>query len=233
MDRKTIKIFGLCCLILAGMAIGCRRHPSPGVDAPASFTDTRWLQGYRKTLEGGTIAYSSPQPDVTSALLVRSLDSRDFIAWETAPLPSRFPEEFAVYVWIFGMDVDAAPRSYDLLVNGVRRFRFSNPRDSLTRDWETPGEGGARLRFRVTMVDRHGDVFGYAAMKIPVSMLRTGGPQQLKVVGETAGSRVWYMTFQSPAEERASGAVVALWSHSSAVPRERVYPRCGDVPSRD
>ena len=43
--------------------------------------ETKWLQGYRKSLKGGTIEYHSAQPDVKKALLVRSMNAEDYIEW--------------------------------------------------------------------------------------------------------------------------------------------------------
>ncbi len=158
----------------------------------------KWFQGYRKSVKGGTIDYHSPQPDVRTALLVRSLDSEDYIEWQTEPVPSVFKEKTASFIWIFGMDVDANPYRYDLFVNGEKWFSFSNPETSERKEWTIKGPNKAELLFRVTLVDRHDDVFGYASLRIPAAALDRGKPLTLKVVGETAGSRVWYMTFQSP-----------------------------------
>lgn len=53
----------------------------------------------------------------------------------------------------------------------------------------------------MTFTDLHGDIFGYAFLRLPAVSLVPGEPLTLKVAGETPGSRVWYMTFQSPVEE--------------------------------
>ncbi len=164
----------------------------------AQIAPTRWFQGYQKTITGGTILYHSPQPDVRSALLVRSIDERDFIEWEAAPVPFDFNREFATFVWIFGMDVDLEPHQYDLYINGVKWFRFSNPTTSSVKEILAKGPENSELRFRITLIDRYDDVFGYVSMRIPVSSFPRGEPLTLRVVGETASSRVWYMTFQSP-----------------------------------
>ena len=165
-------------------------HPDSG--------ETNWLQGYHKSLKGGMIEYHSAQPNVTKALLVRSLDAENFIEWETEPLPTDYLGEYVNFIWIFAMDVDADPHSYELFVNGKKYFRFSNPVTSTRKEWKYRGPGSAELEFRVTMVDRHGDVHGYASMRIPAAVFERGKSLTLKVAGETAGSRVWYMTFQSP-----------------------------------
>ncbi len=167
---------------------------------PAQMAPTRWLQGYQKTITGGTIRYHSPQPDVRSALLVRSLDERDCIEWESASIPPEFNREYVTFVWIFGMDVDLESHNYDLYINGKKWFRFSNPKRSSIKEFTVNGPEGSELRFRVTLIDRHDDVFGYVSMRIPAASFPHGKALKLKVVGETAGSQVWYMTFQSPVQ---------------------------------
>jgi alpha-mannosidase len=161
-------------------------------------TEANWLQGYMKSLKGGTIEYHSAQPDVTKALLVRSLNSEDFIEWETEPVPADYREKYTNFIWIFAMDVDAKPCNYDLYIDGKKYFRFSNPVTSSRKEWTIPGQNDAELKFRVSLVDRHGDVHGYASLRIPTESLEIGKAVTLQVAGETAGSRVWYMTFQSP-----------------------------------
>ncbi len=170
----------------------------------AQLNHSRWLQGYRNTITGGTIRYHSPQPDVRTALLVRSLDERDYIEWEAAPIPPNFKREYVTFIWIFGMDVDRDPHNYNLYINGKKWFRFSNPETSFIDEFAVKGPKNSELRFRVTMIDRHDDVFGYVSMRIPAASFPSGKALRLKVVGEAAGSRVWYMTFQSPVHEGVS-----------------------------
>ena len=162
-----------------------------------AYSETDWLQGYRKSLKGGTIEYHSPQPDVTKALLLRNLNAEDYIEWETEPVPADYRDEYVNFIWIFAMDVDADPHDYDLFVNGEKYFHFSNPVSNARKLWKITGPDNAELAFRVTLIDRFDDVHGYASLRIPTSSIQLGKPLALKVVGETDGSRVWYMTFQS------------------------------------
>ncbi|MGB2905919.1 MAG: glycoside hydrolase family 38 C-terminal domain-containing protein [Candidatus Aminicenantaceae bacterium] len=185
---------------------GCGREPAVSGEAASPFSASGWFQGYASSIGGGIIEYHSPHPDVTSALLVRSLDTRDFIEWQSEPVPQNFVGEAATFVWIFGMDVDADPHSYDLSVNGEAWFRFANPMVNSVKEWTVDARNGARLHFRVTMIDRHGDVFGYIALHMPAGLLPRGKPLRFRVAGESAGSRVWYMTFQN--EVRVGAEVV-------------------------
>ncbi|MBI5865856.1 MAG: hypothetical protein HZB38_15400, partial [Planctomycetes bacterium] len=161
------------------------------------------IPGFRKRLAGEVLKYHSPDPDVTSGLLARSVDADHAIEWETDPVPENLAGEFVDFVWMFGLDVEPAGHRYVLSVNGEPWFEFRNPATSDTRDWTVAGPRGATLRFRATMIDRFGDLMGYATLRVPRAALTPRQPLRLRVNGETAGSRTWYITFQSAVAERA------------------------------
>jgi alpha-mannosidase len=186
-SERLVSLLGLCCLFFLTPLF-----------LHALAADTDWLQGYHRSLTGGTIEYHSAQPDVTKALLLRSLNEEDYIAWETSPVPADYRSKYVNFIWIFAMDVDPHPRNYDLFVNGKKYFHFSNPVTSSDREWKIMGVGDAELAFHVTLIDRFDDVHGYATMRIPTASIEKGKALALKVVGESAGSHVWYMTFESP-----------------------------------
>jgi alpha-mannosidase len=162
-----------------------------------------WMQGYSRALRGGTINYHSPEPDINTALLVRSMDAEDYIEWETESVPNDLKQDNIAFIWIFGMDVDSDPCSYNLYVNNEKWFRFSNPTNIPSKQWTLEGPSGSELCFRTTFIDRHGDIFGYASLYIPAPDQFRGNPLRIKVKGESAGSRVWYMTFKSPVHSGA------------------------------
>ncbi len=195
------KNHSLCILLLLLIILTafCSQAKKTIATEETSLTSSQgWLQGYAKTITGGTLEYHSPHPDVTASLLVRSLNSENFIVWETESIPADIETDFITFIWIFGIDVEPASRSYDLYVNDSKWFTFSNPKTDRIKEWTISGRHGSSLKFRTTLVDRFNDVMGYAALRLPSSKLPKGKPVRLKVVGETAGSRMWYMTFQSP-----------------------------------
>lgn len=169
--------------------------------SPDSQSSGPLLPGYQSALAGEVLVYHSPQPDVGTSLLVRSLDSRRFIQWQTAPVPEQEKSPFVSFVWMFGIDVNSDSHPFVLAVNDRVSFRFENPLSTEPRTWKVKGGDGAELVFRATMVDRHGDLMGYASLKLPRSMLNLGKSQIIKVTGASAGSRSWYMTFQHPVSE--------------------------------
>lgn len=200
---KTCILHLLIVTALAFCSSGCdTKKTNEPADQP--FIPSRgWLQGYSQAVTGGVLKYHSPHADVASALLVRSLNSENYISWETEAVPTQITSEFVTFIWLFGIDVEPIHRSFNLYVNDEHWFTITNPVDPQITGWTLSGPHGASLQFRVTMVDRYKDVMGYAALRLPTSKLARGKPVRLKVAGETAGSRMWYMTFQSPVREGA------------------------------
>lgn len=165
---------------------------------------TNFLQGFEKRIEGNTIIYNSPQPEVENALLGRARTEFKTISWESQSVPGEITDEFVSFIWIFGIDVNVESHSWDLLVNGKKYLTFYNPKTNDQQSWTETGIEGSQLHFRRTMIDRHGDAFGYATFRLPVTAISgfSGKPLQFSVKAEEAGSNVWYMTFMSGISER-------------------------------
>ena len=146
------------------------------------------------------LSYHSADPTVDSALLVRSLEQERYIEWETEPVPADLESEQVTFVWLHGMAAGTDPRKFELFIDGRRRLEFATPRDARNQDWTVAGTDGASLRFRTTLVDRYSDLFGYAMLTLPASEVTPGKPLRLRVRGESAGSRTWYMTCRGTVE---------------------------------
>ena len=198
MFNKIIRsLYFLSIVVAIFFTLSCQSKEPPITGEISGEASAGWLQGYAKTIKGGVLSYHSPHPDVTSSLLVRSLDSENDIAWETESIPSDIEANFLTFIWLFGIDVEPITRAYDLYVNDSKWFTFSNPKSDRVNEWTISGPYESSLHFRVTLVDRYNDLMGYAALRLPASKFPKGKPVRLRVVGETAGSRMWYMTFQS------------------------------------
>jgi len=170
-----------------------------GVVAPAmaSIGDQEtWFRGYSRTLKGGTIDYRSCQPDAKTALIVRSLDAQEYMEWETESVPADYVRDSATFVWVFGLNANLEARSFDLSINNLKCLTFSRPPGTAEKRWFVNGIDGTRLEFRVALVDKNDDLFGYAFLTVPQSFLTKGKPLSIRVHGQSAGSRAWYMTFQ-------------------------------------
>ncbi|MCX6247923.1 MAG: hypothetical protein NTW10_09330 [Bacteroidetes bacterium] len=162
----------------------------------------KFFKGYSRSLTTGKFSYHSPQPDVTESLLLRSIDSASFISWETETIPGDFSDPFANFVWMFGIDANPDSHTYRLYVNGSYCLTFANPLVSEIKPWTVSADNGASLSFLTTLLDKYDDPMGYAVLKLPSGMIRKGEPQVIRIVGESAGSNVWYMTFESAVGEK-------------------------------
>jgi hypothetical protein len=180
-------------LLLLGALLGLA---SPEAEEPPGEI---FLSGYEADVRGDVLEYNSADPDVISALLVRSLSAERYIEWKTETVPDSSAAT-ASFVWLFGMDASPERHRFTLSVNGAETLDFRNPEVSTSEPWTVTGRNGARLTFRGTVVDRHGDHFGYALLRLPAADLPRGKPVTLRLTGESAGSRIWAMTFRSRVE---------------------------------
>jgi alpha-mannosidase len=187
-------------LLLLASLLATAAPPPVQAIPPAS---TPWIQGAVRHLEGEILPYAGPVPEVNRALLVRSIDRRRGIAWETAPVPEDFAGEWATFGWMFGLDVNSEQRRFELLIDGEPRLEFRNPAAGDLVPWHGPIRGGGDLSLRKTKIDRHGDVMGFALLRLPRGTWTAGEPLRLAVRGESAESPAWYMTFLASIEETA------------------------------
>ncbi len=174
-----------------------------------------FFSGYERTLHGGGFIYHSPDPSVTSSMLVRSVDSTNYVEWETAGVPANFDGNDAYFAWMFGINVTPNGHFFSLLVNGKKVLEISNPERSSKTSWTIKGLDGAELTFVPTMIDMYNDLMGYAVLKLPRQLIELGKGEVLRIHGKSEGSQVWYMTFESPIrEELKAEQVPAVIKHA-------------------
>ncbi|MCX6276500.1 MAG: hypothetical protein NT004_00205, partial [Bacteroidetes bacterium] len=167
---------------------------------PLSFS--RFFKGYEKSVKGGGFQYHSPQPDVTSSLLVRSIDSVQYIEWFSEKIPSEYSESTVNLIWMFGIDANTDSHFFKLYLNDRHCLTFANPLSSDIKPWKIKGINGCTLNFRPVMLDKYDDPMGYAVLNVPLSMVLRGEAQKIRIVGESKESRSWYMTFENGVEEK-------------------------------
>lgn len=161
------------------------------------------IPGYARTVRGEELVYHSPMPWVDRSLLVRSLDRRSDIVWETAPVPDGIAGDTAVFVFALGIDVTDTTRRFDLFLDGDSVLTFASPPVATLGTHEWHGGGGIRITFEATLVDKYGDLMGYAFLHVPRRRTRPGQPLTLRVAGESQGLRTWFMVFKEPLVEGA------------------------------
>jgi hypothetical protein len=218
----TLVLFGT---VVAAMACGGKSEANRIlINVTQTTGAASYVNGYRKTLNGQTLAYHSSHPDADSALLVRANKEAPSISWETDPLPVASQGDYYQLVWLAGLEWEGWPgkevHTFHLYVNGDRWFTFTNLKDSGARKWKVGGEGGAELSFEATTVDRAGDLFGYMYLKAPKSRVKPGAPLSLQVTGEDADNLDWYMTLQYAFQFTPSLRAEPALSNGGAQPKQ-------------
>ncbi len=159
----------------------------------AAFPQEKLLKGYRSHSRGLTMEYHSTQDDATRALLVRCREGLRTMVWETEAIPLGQEGDFARFAWIAGIDVHTPAHRFDVFLNGEKTFTITAPLESSVRSWTMKGNHGATLEFRGTLIDRHGDLFGYMFLTVPKKRFPPGKPVEIKVTAEDAGTNNWFM----------------------------------------
>jgi alpha-mannosidase len=156
-----------------------------------------YLKGYLKTIKGDNFSYHSPQPNVSSALLIRSMEKNLFVEWETEPVPADFTDREARFIFLAAIDVNQQnPHSWELYINDKKEFIINSPIDGNKKQYRWKGPDGYSLDFNVTLTDQFGDQHGYMTLKAPAGEFEKGKPLKLKVIGESANSQTWFMIFK-------------------------------------
>ncbi len=171
---------------------------SAGCAAPPLLSEsTPIVNGYAAKISGTDFSYHSSVPVARESLLVRATDGRSSMEWMTAPAPAAPSGVPLSFVWLAGLGSSPGKASFDLAVDGVRKFTFwADGAD----EWSLAAADGSTLRFRKDMTDQHGDRFGFMVLTLPAKLVKPGRPLALKVTGGQFGKTSWYMTFKLPLE---------------------------------
>jgi alpha-mannosidase len=169
-----------------------------------SFTDAQipgnpkgYLKGYYKTLKGDNFQYHSPQQNVNTSMIIRSMEKTLYVEWETEPVPADFKGKDAKFIFIAAIDVNPEnPHSWEVFVNDRKEFTINSPADNNNKIYTWRGQNGYILDFNVTLIDQYGDQHGYMTLSAPEGKYEKGKPLKIKVVGESANSQTWFMIFK-------------------------------------
>ena len=190
--------------------------------ATAVPAGAEWLRGYGQTLSGMTLAYHSPYPDITSALIVRASDGTSAAEWETEAVPDYWGGRPATFVWLAGLATGKGAHAFEFSIDGKPVLSFRTSADASRKEWRETGADGVTLSFKTVMVDQFDELFGFMWLDVPAALLRPGRPLRLKVAGEKAGSNDWVMTFRDDLRRE-------VWARSEqALVREGGKPPQGD-----
>lgn len=156
------------------------------------------VEGFGRKISGEDIIYHSTRQDCQNALLVRATDGIMNISWET-PLMSPNPAAKEIQLFLIagmslqGYNTKGVDPGFQVFINEKPYFHFKN---SMGANWAVNGPDGSRMVFQTAIIDQANDGFGYARIILPVSALTNGQPIQVKITGDSSGTRHWFMVFQ-------------------------------------
>lgn len=162
---------------------------------------THAISGFARALAGEELGYRSFHPYATDALLVRCLDDRHPILWETEPLPADArpdAEGFLHFVWVaaHSSGTSAADATFTLELDGEAVLSFTTVQSRRVRKWSVEGRNGLRLSFEAMWEDSVADLFGYMHLRVPAQRVCVGKPLRLGLRGAASQRRDWAMTFK-------------------------------------
>ncbi len=164
-----------------------------------------FVPGYHRAIAGEELQYHAPQPDANVSLLIRSEDEKRYIEWETDTVPGDIKGETVTFLMLAGIDVNPEdPHEWQLWVDDLPFFTIISPTDTLQKDMQCPGPDGSMLEFKASQVDRYGDFMGYLFLNLPKKFAAPGKSVKLKVTGDSAGSRTWFMVFKYEAIDKVT-----------------------------
>jgi hypothetical protein len=179
-------------ILLSGASASAQAPGQPRVTIPAS-----WIQGFARAVSGELLVYPWAYPGQARALLSRTTDGTMRVEWEGEPAPDGPPDERVTFLWHAGTASGYGAHRFTFSINGHVCTAFTSGRDPSDREWVRQGEGGCVLSFTTTRVGTFNELFGLMMASVPRRLVGAG-PPRFAVVGEAAGSRDYYMTFQEP-----------------------------------
>jgi len=180
MKRITI----LCIFFLFACLLNAQSFLTP---------DDYLINGYSGKITGLDYDYQSCIPGLRESMLLRATSGKDFIEWETEPVPSHLNKKFATFIWVAALGSSPGRARMDLTVDGSENYPFYTDGKQV---WAVNNSDGSSLSFNSIMTDQNGDNHGYMVLRIPGNKLTPGAPLRIKVTGSKANLTSWYMTFK-------------------------------------
>lgn len=179
-----------------------------------------FLSGYQKEVSGETINYYTVGGQSIDALLVRSLDSKDFIEWQTEPVPVDYKEETISFIMIASLQVSKEPRTFDIYLNNKKYFTLTNPAVKSLTPIKLTGINNSSLEFGNLEYDRFEDLTGYLSIKVPAKDFAAAMPVNIRVVGQSAKSRTWFMVYKHNCKSSVSLSSENIILNSPGIPKQ-------------
>ncbi|HSO78147.1 MAG TPA: hypothetical protein VLQ76_06225, partial [Bacteroidales bacterium] len=113
---------------------------SPFLLSQSFFTsEDHMINGYAKKTSGLDFEYHSCIPGLRESILIRATNGKDFMEWETDPVPGTINEKYATFVWIAALGSSPGTAGMDLTANDIIKVSFNTDARS---QWDIEGEQG-------------------------------------------------------------------------------------------
>jgi len=183
--KRSVILF--CSIIISGLQL---------LSGQSFITpDDYLINGYSRKISGLDYDYQSCIPGQRESMLLRALNGKDFIEWETDPSIRNSDKKYAAFIWVAALGSSPGRARMDLSVNGSENYSFYTDGQAA---WEVSHADGSSLSFHTIMVDQNGDHHGYMILRLPSNNINPGKPLTIKVTGSKANLTSWYMTFKKP-----------------------------------
>jgi hypothetical protein len=140
--------------------------------------------------KGEVVTHPSYRDPNAAGYVVRGLDGSWFVEWRTAPVPAG-SEELVTFAWAGALGWVSMPEAaFELALNGTPLLTFGVTRESA--QWRS-ADGRCTLAFDSRVLYGSEDALGVFYLTVPRDMLRAGEPVALRVSGQAANSRRWFM----------------------------------------
>jgi hypothetical protein len=163
--------------------------------------DDHLINGYSKKITGLDFDYESCIPGFRQSMLLRAINGKDFMEWETEPAPAGISQKYAAFIWVAALGSSPGRAHMDLDVDGKQTYSFFTDGKPV---WTVANPDGSSLSFNSIMVDHNGDNHGYMILRIPSKQIKPNTALKLRVTGGQANLTSWYMTFLKPVKTGVS-----------------------------
>ena len=189
MKRLAITLFSL--FLLQGFLLKAQTFITP---------DDNLINGYSKKISGLDFDYQSCIPGFRQSMLLRAINGKDFMEWETEAAPSGISKKYCAFIWIAALGSSPGRARMDLVAGG-RNYSFYTDGKPV---WSVSNPDGSSLSFNSIMVDHNGDNHGYMILRIPTKQVKPNTPLKIRVTGGQSNLTSWYMTFLKPVKTGVS-----------------------------
>ncbi len=153
-----------------------------------------WIEGFQKNIGEHQFSYGSFRNDVRASLISRCKQGETTIEWETAVVPENIQQKEVGFLWIAAIDLTTEKQVFDIYFNDQKRFEFTTSNQK-TRKVES--SDGGTLFYTTVETDQHGDAHGYMSIVVPISWIKKGEAQKIKIAGRANKSNAWIIVYQA------------------------------------